>query len=56
MNFASGTFFSKTLVSIKIRYWKRQILRIVLTFSYLRALHDGLRETFLKLKVTNNRA
>ena len=29
-----------------------QTLRIVLTLSYLRALHDALRETFLK--VTNN--
>ena len=29
-----------------------QTLRIVLTWSHLRALHDALRETFLK--VTNN--
>ena len=29
-----------------------QTLQIVLTFSHLIALHDGLRETFLK--VTNN--
>ena len=29
-----------------------QTLRIVLTFSHLRALHDALRETFLK--VTND--
>ena len=29
-----------------------QTLRIVLIFSNLRALHDALRETFLK--VTNN--
>ena len=29
-----------------------QTLRIVLTLFYLRALHDALRETFLK--VTNN--
>ena len=56
MNFTSGIFSSKTLVSIKIRYGKRQILRVVLTLSHLRALHDALWETFLKLKVTNNRA
>ena len=29
-----------------------QTLRIVITLSHLRALHDALRETFLK--VTNN--
>ena len=29
-----------------------QTLRIVITLSHLRALHDSLRETFLK--VTNN--
>ena len=35
----------------KMRYWTMQTLRIVITLSHLRALHDALRETFLK--VTN---
>ena len=35
----------------KIRYWTMQTLRIVITLSHLRALHDAVRETFLK--VTN---
>ena len=34
-----------------IRYWTMQTLRIVITLSHLRALHDALRKTFLK--VTN---
>ena len=34
-----------------IRYWRMQILWIVITLSHLRALHYALRETFLK--VTN---
>ena len=35
-----------------IRYWTMQTRRIVTTLSHLRALHNALRETFLK--VTNN--
>ena len=35
-----------------MRYWTMQTLRIVITFSHLRALHDALRETFLE--VTND--
>ena len=31
-----------------IRYWTMQTLRIVITLSHLRALHDALRKTFLK--------
>ena len=34
-----------------MRYWTTQTLRIVITLSHLRALHDAIRETFLK--VTN---
>ena len=35
-----------------IRYWTMQTLPIVLTLSYLKTLHDALREIFLK--VTDN--
>ena len=34
-----------------MRYWTTQTLRIVITLSHLRALHDAIRDTFLK--VTN---
>ena len=40
-----------SLETNKIRYWTMQTLRIVITLSHLRALHDAVRETFLK--VTN---
>ena len=36
-----------------IQYWTMQTLRIEITLSHLRALHDALRETFLK--VTKNK-
>ena len=40
-----------SLETNKIRYWTMQTLRIVITLSRFRALHDAVRETFLK--VTN---
>ena len=54
MNFTSGIFPAKHQVSTKIRYCRRQVLRIVLTLFHLRALHDVRRETFFKLKMSNN--
>ena len=48
VNYACGKIF---WMSNKMRYWTMQTLPIVITLSHLRALHDALRETFLK--VTN---
>ena len=49
---SSDYYYSHQKKKTNSRYWKMQTPRLVLTLTHLRALHDVLRKTFLK--VTNN--